>query len=35
MTQAVPTLDPQLAEKPTPVATAFKPTPSPKSSKKK
>ena len=35
MTQAVPTLDPKLAEKPTPVATAFKPTPSPKSSKKK
>ena len=39
MTQAVPTLDPGLAEKPTPVATAFKPTtkatPKPKSTLKK
>jgi len=35
MTQAVPTLDPALAEKPTPVATAFKPTPSPKTKAKK
>jgi membrane peptidoglycan carboxypeptidase len=35
MTQAVPTLDPSLAEKPTPVATAFKPTPSPKTKVKK
>ena len=35
MTQAVPTLDPALAEKPTPVAKAYKPTPTPKVSKKK
>jgi hypothetical protein len=35
MTQAVPTLDPALAEKPTPAATAFKPTPTPKKPKKK
>ena len=35
MTQAVPTLDPALAEKPTPVASAFRPTPKPKSTKKK
>jgi membrane peptidoglycan carboxypeptidase len=39
MTQAVPTLDPGLAEKPTPVATAYKPTkkatPKPKSTLKK
>ncbi len=35
MTQAVPTLDPALAEKPTPVASAFKPSPKPKSTKKK
>jgi membrane peptidoglycan carboxypeptidase len=34
MTQAVPTLDPALAEKPTPVATAFKPTPKTKAKKK-
>ena len=35
MTQAVPTLDPGLAEKPTPVAKAYKPTPSPKTKAQK